>query len=105
MVLAHILAHNKNQALTIIDILINKNLFLDAVISEKTIYTKNETTGQLDAKSHPLIIARTKALLFQTIDQELKKHYPNHMPGLYAVPIVYMNEDQAHEIREKTAKI
>lgn len=105
MVLVHILAQDKSQALAIIDILMDKKLFLDSVISEKTRYKINETTGQLEAKSHALIIARTKALLFQTIDEEIKKHFPNSMPGLYAVPIVYMNEGQAHEIREKTAKI
>ena len=105
MVLVHILTPDKVQALNIIDILINKKLLLNAVISDKTIYKKNEKNGKLEGKSHTMIIARAKALLFQKIDQELKKHYPINIPSLYAVPIVYMKEEQAQEIREKTAKL
>jgi uncharacterized protein involved in tolerance to divalent cations len=105
MVLTHILTDTKEQALNCIEILLNKKLLLDATISEKTTYSKNETSGKLESKSNVLIIGRTKALLFQSIDQELKKYYPKNMPGLYSVPIVYMNEGQSNEIREKTAKI
>lgn len=105
MVLTHILTDSKEQALNCIDILLDKKLLLDATLSEKTTYFKNKTSRKLESKSNVLIIGRTKALLFQSIDQELKKNYPKNMPGLYAVPIVYMNEDQSDEIREKTAKI
>lgn len=105
MVLTHILTDTREQAFNCIEILLNKKLLLDASISEKTTYSKNETTGKLVSTSNVLIIGRTKALLFKSIDQELKKNYPKNMPSLYAVPIVYMNEDQTNEIREKTAKI
>jgi uncharacterized protein involved in tolerance to divalent cations len=105
MVLIHILSDTREQALKCIEILLNKKLLLDASISEKTTFSKNETSGKLESTSNVLILGRTKALLFQSIDQELKKNYPNNLPSLYAVPIVYMNEDQSNEIRKKTAKI
>ncbi|MGB5437130.1 MAG: hypothetical protein WBM98_14640 [Maribacter sp.] len=105
MVLTHILTDTKEQALNCIDILLDKKLLLDASLSEKTTYFKNESSHKLESKSNILIIGRTKALLFQSIDQVLQKYYPNNMPSLYAVPIVYMNDDQSDAIREKTAKI
>ena len=105
MVLTHILTDTKEQALSCIDILLDKKLLMDASLSEKTTYFKNDTSQKLESKSNVLIIGRTKALLFQTIDQVLQQYYPNNMPSLYAVPIVYMNDDQSVAIREKTAKI
>ncbi|MGB5370166.1 MAG: hypothetical protein WBN18_07030 [Flavobacteriaceae bacterium] len=36
----------------------------------------------------------TKALLFNTINKLLLKKYRDHMPMLYAVAIIYMDDEQ-----------
>lgn len=40
MILAHIIAKDKTQALQIINLLMDKNLLLQAAVSEKTVYEK-----------------------------------------------------------------
>ena len=73
MVLTHNLTDTREQALNCVEILLNKRLLLDATISEKNTYSKNQTSGKLGSTSNVFIIGRTKALLFKSIDQEQKK--------------------------------
>ena len=45
MILAHIITHNKEQALKIIHLLMDKKLILQAAVSEKIIYQKKHLTA------------------------------------------------------------
>jgi len=105
MILTDIIAKNKKQALKIVDILMQKRLLLHAAISKKIIYHRHSETGQLIRKKQTLIIGKTKALLFNEINKELKNQFTENMPLLYAVPIVYMDEELATILRSNTAKI
>ncbi|WP_396636604.1 divalent cation tolerance protein CutA [Maribacter sp. R77961] len=105
MILAHIIAKDKTQALQIINLLMDKNLLLQAAVSEKTVYEKKNAEGQLISTKQTLIIGKTKALLFKTINDVLKKNFSTNMPMLYSVPIVYMDEELATILRENTAKV
>ncbi len=105
MILAHIIAANRKQALEIIHLLMDENLLLQAAVSEKTIYQKKTANGELVRKNRTLIIGKTKALLFTTINDVLKRNFKEDMPMLYSVPIVYMDEELAAMLRENTAKV
>ena len=105
MILAHIITNNKRQAMEIINLLMDKKLLLHAIVSEKMVYQKKEAGGALEASKQTLIIGKTKALLFQAINQELKDKYPENMPWLYSIPIIYMDEDQITFLRANTAKV
>lgn len=105
MILAHIIAHNRTQALEIINILMDEKLLLQAAASEKEIYEKKSDDGELICEKKTLIIGKTKALLFSEINNVLKKHFSQNMPMLYAVPIIYMDEELANLLRENTAKV
>ena len=105
MILAHIIAKNKRQALQIISVLLEKKLLLHAAISKKTVYKFNQKTTKLEKQKQTLIIGKTKGLLFNNINKEIKAHFSENMPMLYAVPIVYMDEELATILRASTAKV
>lgn len=105
MILTHIITKNKKQALQIITILLQKRLLLHAAISKKIVYHRQNKHGQLEREKQTLIIGKTKALLFNEINIELKKHFFENMPLLYAVPIVFMDEELATRLRSDTAKV
>ncbi|GEM_PF-1188315 len=105
MILAHIIATDRIQALEIVNLLMDKKLLLQAAVSEKTIYQRKTKSGKLISESRTLIIGKTKGLLFSTINKELKKHFFENMPMVYAVPIIYMDEELANLLRENTAKV
>ncbi len=89
----------------IIHLLMEKELLLHAIVSEKKVYQKKAVGGNLISNIQTLIIGKTKALLFKTINQELKKAYPNNMPILYSIPIVYMDDEQTAFLRAHTAEV
>ncbi|QLG45659.1 divalent cation tolerance protein CutA [Costertonia aggregata] len=101
--MAHIITKDKKQALKIIDILMGEKLLLHAVVSEKTVYQK--IGDKLQESQQTLIIGKTKALLFNTINEEIKKHFSENMPMLYSIPIVYMDDELTDLIRSETAKV
>ncbi len=48
---------------------------------------------------------KTKALLFNSIDEIIKKHYPDNPPVLYATPIVQMEWEQSRRLLDNVAKV
>ncbi|MGB5273401.1 MAG: hypothetical protein WBN39_05040, partial [Flavobacteriaceae bacterium] len=85
--------------------LTDRKLLLHAMLFEKTVYQKNSNTGKLESVEKVMVMGKTKALLFNTINKILLKKYPDQMPMLYAVPIVYMDDEQITTLRAKTAKV
>lgn len=105
MILTHIIAKNKKQALQIIKILMQKRLLLHAAISKKIVYRRQGKNGRLERQKQTIIVGKTKAMLFNTISLELKNHFSENMPVLYAIPLVYMDEELAEILRSDTAKV
>lgn len=105
MILAHIMAQDRKLALEIINLLMDKKLLLQAAVSEKEMCEKKSANGELICEKRTLIIGKTKALLFTTINDVLKKHFSEKMPMLYSVPIIYMDDELASLLRENTAKV
>ncbi|QCX02222.1 hypothetical protein FGM00_19645 [Aggregatimonas sangjinii] len=75
MIWAHIITKNKTEAVQIITILVSKKLLLNAAISKKTVYHRDSKTGKLERHKQKLIIGKTKALLFNSINQKLIKRF------------------------------
>ena len=105
MVLVHIICKHQQQCDEIISLLLDKKLVLDAWVSEKAVYMNREDQYAGRKKRQILIMCKTKALLFNSIDEELTKKYPRNMPTLYCVPIIYMNPGQADRLRAETVSV
>ncbi|MGC1515335.1 MAG: divalent cation tolerance protein CutA [Maribacter sp.] len=105
MILAHISVRDKKHAKKIAKLLMEKNLIFTASISTKKIFEKNKSTGKVEYINETVITGKTKALLFTTINDLVRSEYPNQMPMVYAVPIIYMDEKQTELLRKQTAKV
>lgn len=104
MILLHVVAESKVQAVEIADYLIENKLLLDAVITEKVVVRKKNDDGKFRSIEQSLVMGRTKSLLFNYIDQKLRERYPDHMPLVYSVAIVNMDWEQSDLLISKTAK-
>ena len=91
MVLVHIICKHQQQCDEIIEFLLEKKLVLDAWVSEKSVFMNRADQYKGRKKRQILIMCKTKALLFNAIDEALSEKYPKNMPTLYCVPIIYMN--------------
>ncbi|MFT5847946.1 MAG: hypothetical protein ACJARX_001684 [Psychroserpens sp.] len=105
MIQLHIITKNEDQANRITDLLHEHGLVTNEYILKEVVGRVPDQEGKLTSISEVLIVGTTKALLFSTINQLLKVHYPENTPIIYAVPIVYMDESQTQDVMEGTAKI
>jgi hypothetical protein len=105
MILLHVITSDENQALQIVDFLIEEKLMLDAVILDKVLVRKKSDDGVFTTTNQTMIIGRTKALLFNYIDQKIRERYPDNMPVLYSLAIVNMDWEQSNLLISKTAKV
>lgn len=105
MILGYITVKNKKQAKKIAKLLLAQDLIYSASISTKKVFRKNLNTGEIGYEKQTIIEGKTKALLFNTINQILRVNYPENMPMLYAVPIIYMDAEQTQTLRDQTAKV
>lgn len=104
MVQIHILSKDMQQAKEIAKFLMNEQLILDVYITENHhfITMKDE---QLDATSKVLLTGKTKALLFQDIDNKLKEKYAHQMPLVWSLAITHMDWEQAEYLIKHTASV
>lgn len=103
MILVHITTVNEERAMEIVNSLQKDKLILDAQIinSIKVILKDNKPHKE----SNYLILAKTKALLFNAIDEVLRLKYGDDLPSLYSIPIVQMDWNQSKVLRDNTAKV
>lgn len=105
MIQLHIITKDINQANEITTLLFEEKLVLNEYILREVIGRHPNDNGKLTNINEVLIVATTKALLFNPINKLLRLNYQDNMPILYAVPIVYMDESQTEDIRNGTAKV
>lgn len=105
MVLLHIVSNDENQANEIVDFLTLEKLVVDAVLFEKVTVRKRDKLGVLQNEQQIMIMAKTKALLFNHIDKLLQQKYPSTMPVIYSLPILNMDFNQVNELVNETAKV
>lgn len=105
MILGYFTVKNKKQAKENTKLLLEQNLLFTANISITKVFRKSRATGLIEKHKQTVIKGKTKSLLFVTINTLLRKNYSKNMPMLYAVPIVYMDEEQSKLLRDQTAKV
>lgn len=105
MVLLHVVSKDSEQANDIVDFLVKNKLILNALVQEKVVLKKQGDQNKLVSENQILIMGKTKALLFNRIDNLLRAKYRNNMPILYSIPIVSMDFDQANELINETTSI
>ena len=105
MILIHIVPQQNSAADEIVDLLVEKKLILNAMIHENIRIRQKSKEGKIENIRRTLVVGKTKALLFNIIDELLREMYGNEMPVLYSIPIVHMDWEQAEELMEETEKV
>lgn len=95
MVLLHIISNDRQQSDEIAHLLVKENLVLSAVTFQPVSVRKKRKNGEVGESDQTLLIARTKGLLFNTIETHLREIYPTSMPVIYSMPIVNMDWQEA----------
>ena len=104
MILLHILTDNEQMASEIADYLVEDHLVVDALITKGNKIMR-DARGKAVTVPQILIRGKTKALLFDKIDNLLKEKYGEKLPTIYSVPIVHMDWEQAARLREQTKPV
>lgn len=105
MVQLHIITEDIDQANEITTLLYEEKLVLNEYILREVVGRHPNDNGKLTSVNEVLIVATTKALLFNPINKLLRQKYSNNMPIMYAVPIVYMDEIQTEDLKHGTTKV
>ncbi|MEP1094238.1 MAG: hypothetical protein ABJG78_03975 [Cyclobacteriaceae bacterium] len=103
MILLHDIAKDEKQAEAISDFLLMKKFVLDTFTVAGKMHESDED-NKTSSKSRVLVIAKTRALLFDKIDKALQRKYLKEPPIFYSLPIVNMDWDHASEL-EKNIKV
>ena len=86
MILIHIIPNEHSHANEIVDLLVEKKLILNAMIMDGVTIRQKNKHGEMENISRPLILGKTKALLFNVIDQSLQEKYGKDKIALYSLP-------------------
>ncbi len=101
MILVHIITAKKAMAEEISDLLLLEKLLVDGIIrsvNQRTLSTDSTIVN----KKRWLLVGKTRANLFELIDKELRRLYPENLLTLYSVPIVHMDWKQTALLKEMT---
>jgi hypothetical protein len=104
MILLHIISEEEQQAIAIVDFLMEENLLLEAVCLEKVLVRRKNKEGRPESVTQTLIMGKTKALLFNTIAQMLRDKYQTNCPVIYSIPIVQMDWEQSKQLVNEVSK-
>ncbi len=105
MILLHIISPSYKQLNEVAEFLVNKRLIIDALVQGCMGFRLHEAKGKVESQQVNLLVGKTKALLFDTIEQTLRSRYGDDMPEIYSVPIVNMNWEKSRELADNTIKI
>ena len=82
-------------------LLLKKKLVVSTVFSENLILCTRGDDDEIIEENQYMILAKTKALLFTTIDKLLREKYNKQLPTIFSVPIIHMDWDQVQDLVEK----
>jgi hypothetical protein len=105
MILLHVISDDEQQAIEIVDFLMEENLLLEAVCLEKVLVRKKKDSGKPESVNRTLIMGKTKSLLFNRIDEMLKDKYQDKRPVIYSIPIVQMDWEESKKLVDEVAKV
>ncbi len=104
MILIHISTNDEQLGEEIAEFLVEDRLIVDAFIMNG-IRKFRTTEGKVVLENQILVMGKTKAILFDTIDKILKQKYGAKLPTLYSVPIVHMDWNQSKDLKEQTKQM
>lgn len=87
MIQLHIISKHPEVLKEIEDLLINKCYITGATVSNTVSSFKNDK-GHIENVNTQLLIGRTKASLFNTIEKLVLEKFGDNMPVIYGLPIV-----------------
>ena len=102
MIQLHIITNKIKQVKEIAKMLIDENLITDVtVLDSLTAY--DVENGSEQTKPNFLLMGRTKAMLFTSIEKLLEAKYGVDVPVIYGMPIVNMDLNHLEKLK-KTVK-
>jgi uncharacterized protein involved in tolerance to divalent cations len=104
MILLRIVSNNEKKSERVAEILLSENLGMDVNIKRHA-ERLELVNGSLISSRIYILTAKTKSLLFQTIDERLRREFPDNRPEIYALPIVYMDWDDARHLTDSIVKV
>jgi hypothetical protein len=104
MVALHIISESEEIAKKIVTFLIKEKMIFEATLlsNSETIISKEL---EPEIKKSTLIVALTKALLFKTINAELKKNFHNEKLTVYSLPVIDMDLKKQKALIEHTRSV
>lgn len=84
--------------------LLREHLAIDVDINSSTDRVSLQN-GVLERRPTYVLSAKTKALLFPSIDKLLIEKYPEGSPEVYSVPIIHMDWDQTLILRKEIVDV
>lgn len=104
MILLQIASKSEVKIEEIARMLIDSKLAIDVNIQRKV--ERAETVNEkLVFGSICILSAKTRAVLFDTIDKRLNEMYPDFMPETYATPIMQMDWRQADNLAKDVQSV
>ncbi|MFN0033290.1 MAG: hypothetical protein ACKVOR_14100 [Flavobacteriales bacterium] len=105
MITIHIITSSEPQAAHVAEWLLRERLVYQNVdIDYQDTFVLNEA-GKLDKSKTYKLQARTKALLFNAIEDGLRAKFGNDAPFLYSTPIVGMDAMRSKDLIDKLMKV
>ena len=99
MIFLRIVSKSESKIEEIAKLLLSEKLAIDVNI-KRHVERAELVNGELTCTRITLLTAKTKSLLFDSIDKRLNEEYPYHMPEIYAMPIMQMDWKQANELKK-----
>lgn len=100
MVLLRICSEKEEDLKEVAEFLLKNQLAID-INFKKDLTRLDLKSDELLEKPIYLLTAKTKGLLFTTIDENIRRMFVGReMPELYSIPIVHMDWDQAAHLVE-----
>ena len=97
MVLLRVVSKDEKQIEQIAHMLLEKSLVIDVNMKRHLDRAELEE-GVLRFVPVYLLTAKTKGLLFPTIDKLLNERFPDKLPEVYSLPIVHMDWAQSRHL-------
>lgn len=99
MIFLRIVSKSESKIEEIAKILLTEKLAIDVNIQRNV--ERAELVGEeLKCTQIVLLTAKTRAVLFDSIDKRLNEEYPDQLPEVYAIPIMQMDWKQANELKK-----
>lgn len=97
MIVLNVTSESEKQIVRIASILLQERLAIDVNV-RRNLERAGWQEGSLRFHNIHQLTAKSKALLFTTIQKRLQQEFAPNMPELYSIPIVNMDWEQAEKL-------